>query len=91
MYICKFFASPTHASTVFKKWSKWISTVDDLILKTKIHGKIRANVVTKDPFFILIYFRNQNIDAKRNRISRSYHICIHFMFQFVKNFSRRSG
>lgn len=46
--------------------------VDDLILKTKIHGKIRANVVTKDHFFILIYFRNQNIDAKRNRISRSY-------------------
>lgn len=65
--------------------------VDDLILKTKIHGKIRANDVTKDPFFILIYFRNQNIDAKRNVISRSYHICIHFTFQFVKNFSRRSG
>ena len=65
--------------------------VDDLILKTKIHGKIRANVATKDHFFILIYFRNQNIDAKRNRISRSYHICIHFMFQFVKNFPRRSG
>lgn len=65
--------------------------VDDLILKTKIHGKIRANAVTKDPFFILIYFRNQNIDAKRNVISRAHHICIHFTFQFVKNFSRRSG
>lgn len=91
MYICKFFVSPTHTSTVFKKRVKMDIQVDDLILKTKIHGKIRANVVTKDHFFILIYFRNQNIDAKRNRISRSYHICIHFMFQFVKNFPRRSG